>query len=178
MKTWNIIFATLVIFTAGIFTGALLVITSERAHNCRPPAAPVPTQAQPETPPPSPAASSPTQRLTLPFGINPKHKTSKDFLDRLDTELKLTPEQHTQVEKIITDGQQHAAQIWSTVAPQIREEVRTAREQIRATLTPEQRVRFEELMKMRPAKTPETAAPTATTNPPDATNLPAELPAR
>jgi Spy/CpxP family protein refolding chaperone len=178
VKTWNVILATLVIFTAGIFTGALLVIISERAHAHphRAQAALVAGRTEPST-----NAVREPARLALPFGISAKRGTPKDFLDRLDSELKLTPEQHAQIKKILDDGQQHAAQIWQTIAPQIREEMKSAREQIRELLTPEQRARFEELMKFRPPKGPETPLSGGlSTNPPagPATNPPAETPAK
>ena len=178
MKTWNVIFATLVIFTAGIFTGALLVIISERAHNHphRPLAALVSSRMEPST-----NAVREPARLTLPFGISAKRGTPKDFLDRLDSELQLTPDQHAQIEKILDDGQQHAAQIWQTIAPQIRQEMKATRDQIRELLTPEQRARFEELMRPRPPKGAEIPpAGGLPTNAPagPSTNPPAEVPAK
>jgi Spy/CpxP family protein refolding chaperone len=147
VKTWNVILATLVIFVAGIITGAGLVMFAGARHNHprRLPAPPAPEAVA------APATNAPA-RLVLPFGISAKRPTPKDFLSRLDSELKLTPDQYAQIEKILTDGQQRAAQLWQTIAPQIRDDMKSAREQIRQTLKPEQRARFEELMKFRPSK--------------------------
>lgn len=181
MKTWNVILATLVIFTAGIATGALLVIITERAQN-HPHrlAALLPGHSQTSTNAPREPA-----HLVLPFGISARRGTPKEFLDRLDTELKLTPDQHAQIEKILDDGQQQAAQLWQTIAPQIREGMKSTREKIRDTLTSDQRVRFEELMRSRPPKGQEAPPPVQSitnsiTNPPagPATNAPAETPAK
>ena len=178
MKTWNVILATLVIFTAGIATGALLVILTGRAYNH--PHHPLAAfmSGHPQTSTNAPRESA---HLVLPFGISAKRGTPKEFLDRLDNELKLTPDQHAQIQKILDDGQQRAAQIWQTIAPQMREEMKAAREQIRDTLTPDQRVRFEELMRARPPKGQGVPPPAESmTNPPagPATNPPAETPAK
>ena len=61
------------------------------------------------------------------------------------------------------------------------EEMKAAREQIRDTLTPDQRVRFEELMRARPPKGQGVPPPAESmTNPPagPATNPPAETPSK
>jgi len=61
---------------------------------------------------------------------------SKDFLQRLDTELRLNKDEHEAVQKIISDGQN-----------QMRKVLQDARLEIREVLTPQQRDQFDELMK-------------------------------
>jgi Spy/CpxP family protein refolding chaperone len=77
---------------------------------------------------------------------------SNQFLQRLDAELHLTPEQRDAIQKIITDGQNlmHKTML-------------DARLEIREQLTPEQRSQFDELVKRPPHR------------PPNATNAPPVL---
>jgi Spy/CpxP family protein refolding chaperone len=92
---------------------------------------------------------------------------SKEFVQKLDDALKLTPEQRDAIEKIIADGQEKNHEIWTNITPQIRKVMQDARQQIREQLTPDQRKKFEELLKQfrlqhRPPSTnsPPTIAPT------------------
>src|SRR5208283_2795793 len=66
---------------------------------------------------------------------------NKQFLQRLDEELHLAPDQHDAVQKIITDGQN-----------QMHKLVQDARLEIREVLTPDQRKQFDELVKRPPRK--------------------------
>jgi len=61
---------------------------------------------------------------------------SKEFLQRLDGDLRLTKDQHEAVQKIIDDGQNS-----------VRKAVQDARLEIREVLTPEQRKAFDEMVK-------------------------------
>ena len=61
---------------------------------------------------------------------------SKQFLQRLEEELQLTPEQHDAIQKSISEGQN-----------QIRKVIQDSRLEIRALLTPEQEKQFDVLMK-------------------------------
>jgi Spy/CpxP family protein refolding chaperone len=67
---------------------------------------------------------------------------SKAFLQRLDDELHLAPDQHAAIQKIIGDGQN-----------QMRKVIQDSRLEIREVLTPDQRKQFDELMK-RPFRKP------------------------
>jgi hypothetical protein len=98
--------------------------------------------------------SSPALSSTRP----PPQVLSKDFLQRLDGELRLTKDQHEAVQKIIGDGQN-----------EMRKVIQDSRLEIREVLTAEQRDQFDELMK-RPFHKPifSTNAP-----PPAVSNAPA-----
>ncbi len=123
MNTWKIVFATLVIFVAGVVTGGLVVSYAERSQPKRHRVTP--------------------QKIsnTMPKGLR------LDFLQNLDREIALTPEQRSRIEKIISEGQERNRQIWNRVTPDIRREMQVTRDRIRATLEPGQIPRFEELMK-------------------------------
>ena len=79
---------------------------------------------------------------------------SKQFLQRLDEDLQLTPEQHEAIQKIINDGQN-----------QMRKVVQDARLEIREVLTAEQRKEFDELVK-RPFRKPLFGTNAPTVSPP------------
>jgi len=148
VKIWKVILATLVIFGTGVVTGGLLVGVIGRI-NVHPRFAPLLDHAAHATPT-GPTANP--DRVVLPMGTPPRRALSKEFLERLNRELKLSPEQRQQVEEILTTGQEHTKAIWEKVAPEMRAEMKETREQIRAVLSPEQNARFQELMKARPAK--------------------------
>ncbi len=157
MNTWKITLATLVIFGAGVITGGLLVSYSDRAwRQPRRPALQVANE-RPLTANPGPREN----RLPVPLN----GPLRRDFLDRLDAELKLSPEQRNRIEKIISDGQEKAKESWLQIEPDIRQELRRTRERIRVELSAEQQVRFEDLLRQRP-RAPLRPAPRerATTN--------------
>lgn len=153
MNTWKVILATLVIFTTGIVTGGLLVSYADHARqknrrltpweavrppvNARLPVAPNPRDASPRLP-------------LLPN--RPPRGLSLEFLEKLDAQIQLTPQQRERIEKIIAEGQQRNKDHWERVAPEWRREMAETQRRIREELTPAQRTRFEELMKQsRPA---------------------------
>ena len=156
MNTWKVILATLVIFVAGVVTGGLLVSYADRAQqknrrflprdNVRLPANANPSAfGSPRDPRESPRLPNPLQNR-MPRGV------SMEFLQKLDSEVRLTAEQHERIEKIIAAGQLRNKELWERVAPEMRREIAETQKRIREELTPEQRVRFEELMKQsRPA---------------------------
>lgn len=151
MNTWKVIFATLVIFVAGVVTGGLLVSYSDRAQQkhhrfwLRELASRRPDTKQPAATPRE-AFSPPKLSSALPQGLR------LDFLQNLNREIQLTDEQRSRIEKIITEGQERNKQLWNRVLPEMRREMQEAKERIRAVLTPEQVKRFEELMKQRPQR--------------------------
>ena len=120
MSTWKVILATMVIFTAGMLTGGVMI------HHF----------AKRPSPPP------PFQPMVL----------RKEFLGRMDRELRLTPLQHERIEKIMTESQERTRLLWELVGPEMRDEVMHVREDIREELRPEQHAKFEELMKQRPRR--------------------------
>jgi Spy/CpxP family protein refolding chaperone len=117
VKIWKFILATVVIFAAGAFAGGMWV------KSFAPPAAPSPK-------PPIP-------------GI----LTQQRFQARLKTELKLTPEQTNRVDRIFADSNGRIKIIWDLLGPEVQKERQVVYENIRAELTPEQREKFEQLLK-------------------------------
>ncbi len=132
MNNWKviltIIFATVLIFGAGVFTGGIVANLVKPSHNKK-------TQ-HPETMAPSTSVSAaPTDAMTKSNARLPEI-LSRPFLQRLDEELHLTPDEREAVQKIISEGQN-----------QMRKVVQDSRLEIRELLTPEQRKQFDELVK-------------------------------
>jgi hypothetical protein len=149
-NTWKIIFATAVIFAAGAVTGGLLVnftlggrgpraerMQMQRAMNWQP------------------GAGEMVRRGTNE--IRPMLEQQRmDFVLRVQRELRLNPQQRERIEAIVRDSQERTKEFWERNQPDLRRMVQEAREKIRAELTPEQRTRFEELVKQqRPARAAE-----------------------
>ena len=161
MNTWKVILATLAIFVAGIVTGPVLVNYAHRTQqkNNRAIAREVISHRAEIKPPVNPRGEPgrpPNVPGKLPQGLR------MDFLKNLDREVLLTPAQRTQIEAIVKEGQERNQQIWNRVLPDLRKEMQESKERIRAVLTPEQRVQFEELMRQRPVnRTPEPGRPDA-----------------
>jgi hypothetical protein len=136
VNSWKIILATVVIFGAGVFTGGLLVSNVEHAHwkNSRRPAATNSVASLSISNfVSSSGTNSPAARPRLPDILN------KQFLQRLDEELHLAPDQRDAIQKIITEGQNL-----------MRKTMQDARLEIREQLTADQRAQFDDLVK-RPA---------------------------
>lgn len=125
MNIWKVIFATVVIFGAGVITGGMLV---NYVHNSHPPAL-----SSPEARPP---ATNPVVRLPEAPKLKAVEFLSHQFLQRLDEELHLSPNQHEAIQKIVGEGQ-----------IQVHKVIQDARLEIREVLTPEQRKSFDELVK-------------------------------
>lgn len=141
MNTWKVILATLVIFGAGVVTGALLVKNSQHASQ-----AAVQPPRNPELRPEADARGT-----NRPSGGPKMPGMRRDFLKNLDRELALTTEQRGRIEKILCEGQECTKQLWDKVEPQVRAEWNRVKEAIRAELTDEQKEKFDEFMK-RPHK--------------------------
>ena len=156
MKIWKVILATLVIFSAGVLAGARLV-EMRHAHFPRQPGQSVQPDGKccgktgrPDSTVayPAPHGTNRDTRLAIPLGIRlPGRNVNKEFLERLDQDLNLAPDQRKQIEKILEESQKQNREIWKQIEPAIREEMKKSREEIRLALTPEQAARFEELMK-------------------------------
>ncbi len=124
MRVWRVILATLVIFGAGVITGALVV-------NLR-----YPVEAR--LLPPKAATTSPPLQIQR-----------REFLLRMKRELHLRAEQQQHIEQIIHESQQRTKPLWDQVAPQMQAELRAVKEKIRSELDAEQAAKFEELFKPR-----------------------------
>ncbi len=120
VSPWKVILATLVIFIAGLVTGAIGV-----------------------------------QRLLKPGGPRPRAEVVHPWMLRdgfraeLERRLQLTLEQSERIERITREGQERVREISSLVTPEIQAELKAVREEIRETLTPEQRAKFEEMLRTR-----------------------------
>lgn len=154
MNNWKVIFATVVIFAAGVLAGGLLVNHVQ----------------QPDYRVPHKTAAAPVSHAPATNGVGRPADSakprlpevlSKQFLQRLDENLQLGPEQHEVIQKIINEGQN-----------QMRKVIQDARLEIREVLTPAQRKQFDDLVK-RPLRKSvvNPNAPVPPANPP-ATNAP------
>jgi len=150
VNTWKVILATLVIFAAGVVTGGLLVNHVERVRSRpRPNWRTLVTETSPrpiEPGSPRETGRPPGVPAALPQFLR------KEFLERLDREVNLTPDQRERIEQIIREGQERNRQFWERVSPELRKAIVEARKQIQAALRPDQRARFDELMKQRPQR--------------------------
>jgi hypothetical protein len=121
VNTWKVILATMVIFATGVITGGIVVdrvIQRSKPHHA--------------------TASKPPGSLG---------GTRVDFLRKAERELNLTVEQREQADKLISGSQERMKKLMEPVNPKVREELQRTRDEFRAILTPEQRSRFEELVK-------------------------------
>jgi Spy/CpxP family protein refolding chaperone len=136
----TIMVATVLIFGAGVFTGGMLVDYVKQPHGKsfkRTAAVPTGTNAALAVATNSSSSNAPASKpAKVPEFL------SKEFLQRLDADLKLTKEQHEAVKKIIEEGQNS-----------VRKAVQDARLEIREALTPAQRQAFDDLVK-RPFRHP------------------------
>jgi hypothetical protein len=120
VKVWKVILAALVIFAAGVVTGGLTVRLKVQE--------------------PAPAANAP--------GLGPLRQRG-ELLDRMQRQLYLSAAQREHIEKILRESHDRMKQIWDSIAPQAQEERRRVNDLIRAELQPEQKKRFEEMLKSR-----------------------------
>ncbi len=148
MNYWKVILATVVIFGAGVLTGGLLVNYVTHPHSKNPRRPPANVAARPSTNNAAPGRSPelPAPRMAERMG--------KQFVQQLNDTLKLTPEQREKIGKIISNGQDRNHEIWTNVAPKMRAVMQEVNQQIRAELTQEQLVQFEELLKRPPQRRP------------------------
>jgi Spy/CpxP family protein refolding chaperone len=124
VKVWKVILATIVIFATGVVTGALL------SKSNTPAPAPLPQQQ------PRPAAAP------VPSWI-----VQERFLQLMKRELTLTPEQVSKLESVFADSRERMQILMDLINPELQAEKREVADRIRAELTPEQRTRFEQLIK-------------------------------
>jgi hypothetical protein len=126
VNSWKVILATMVIFGTGVVTGGLLV------QHARPGGVRHPQRAS--------GAVHATQ--PSPAGV-----IRIEFLRRMERELDLAPAQREPIDKILKDGQERTKKLMDTVEPRRREEFKRTIEEFRAVLTPEQRSRFDGVVK-------------------------------
>lgn len=135
MSPWKVILATVIIFAAGVMTGAFVVHKVQRPE-------------RPGFPPPH--ARPPQELMPTPWFAR------REFLDRMDHHLNLDKEQHDRIAKILQASQERTRAIVRRVNPEIQEELHHVRRQILAELTPEQAKKFDELQHLlrRPQRPP------------------------
>ena len=134
MNNWKVIFATVVIFGAGVITGGVLV---DYVQHC-------PSKTVCKEPVKKPAvqpAAAATNVAVLPAVESERpprlpEVLSKQFLLKLDEGVHLTVAQREAAQKIIAESQNL-----------MRKTLQDARLEIRELLTTEQRKQFDELMK-------------------------------
>ncbi len=139
MNSWKVIptivFATVLIFGAGVFTGGMLVDYVKQAHP-----RPMVRRNLVAAATNSVAVTNSVASASKP--VKPPEILTKEFLQRLDGDLHLKKEQHEAIQQIFSEGQNA-----------IRKVLQDARLEIREVLTPEQRTQFDELVK-RPFRKP------------------------
>ena len=123
MKVWKVILATLVIFAAGFATGFMLTRDNTTQQNA--------TKKVVEQPvsPPDPVI------------------VQERFLRRMKQELNLTPDQTNHLDKIFAESRERMRILMDLIEPEWRAELRDVREKIVAELNPDQRRKFDEMLK-------------------------------
>jgi hypothetical protein len=165
VNSWKIIFPTIVIFGVGVVTGALLIkqFDNKLEGKSKPVAAsPVLTNS----------LSNMQVRREPPAGMDQRRI---DFMRNVSSNLNLSAEQRIHVDDILHDGQERIRKLWDDFNPKTREELNDVRSKIVAQLAPEQKLKFDELLK-RPARKPDESS---TNRPPreikrNATNAPSQ----
>ena len=147
MNTWKVILATLVIFGAGVVTGALVVKQSHRA----PWRSAFLSGSQPKPQPSQPGEISPRGTNRMSNAPGPLMGLRRDLVKSLGGELELTDTQRENIDKILAEGQEQTRKIWEPVAPQMKQVWSRIKNDIRAQLTDEQKKHFDDYMK-RPRK--------------------------
>lgn len=139
MSIWKVIFATLVIFGAGVVTGVL-------GYNrfCAPALA---TTAGVEAAAPQSPINPWLHVGKQAQGTNNPAKVKNDFVARFGKQLELTSEQSIRIEQILADSQKRTKEISDGIAPFLREEVRHTRELIRTELTADQSRKYDEMVR-------------------------------
>jgi len=77
-------------------------------------------------------------------GRGPGHGAGPFFLERLERQLELTPEQSRQVEAILEESHREATELHEEMLPRVQAQLEQTRQRILEVLTPEQRQKFEE----------------------------------
>ena len=130
MLPWRPIAAALVIFAAGVVSGAM-GMQLYRAKVQQPPPTRLPGG------PPSPWLS---QRM--------------DFMRRMGDRLGLSEQQRQRIDEILRESQQRSRELWEPLAPKFKEEMERTKKLIDAELTAEQREKAEIIQRERPPGMP------------------------
>lgn len=117
----------MVIFGAGVITGGFSVARFSARNGTHP----LPAQAH----------RPPTFAVPNVGGVR------VEFLRKLQRELDLSAEQRREVDRILAQSQDRTRKLMEPIAPQLRQEVQSARERFRAILTAPQKERFDAMLK-------------------------------
>ncbi len=126
MNSWKAILATMVIFGAGVLTGALIVqfvTTTDSSRRQKP------------------GFGARSAEFGSPGGMR------LEFLRRMQPYLDLTADQQEHIDKILKQSQERTRKLMEPVSPQLRQEVQRAKAEFREALTAVQQARFDELLK-------------------------------
>ena len=88
-------------------------------------------------------------RLLQPARFQPPNPAllREDFVRRMATEVKLSPQQRERILKVVHDSQDRVKELYGLISPEMTEEMQFVRETIRVELDPEQEKRFDEFMR-------------------------------
>lgn len=160
MNAWKVILPTLVIFIAGILTGAMLVTFAAR-HGMG-------------------MDRQTLQRTTLPpnsqHPMNMMEARMRDLVRRMEKDLELTPEQRQHVETLVTVSQERTRELWKPVAPAFNKEFQHLKTEIRDQLNEDQKSKFDKIFRPRGAmerRHPELDSTNPDVSKPVITNAPA-----
>ncbi len=121
MKPWKVILAAVLLFAAGVATGAAGARIRTRAT----------------------VRAELAKRGPLP----PIARQRFDFLRRAQRDLNLSEAQKARIDAKVKASQDRFRKLWEPISPQARMEFDLLREQIREELSPEQQQRFDQLLK-------------------------------
>lgn len=155
VSIWKIITASLLIFAAGVMTGALSVGIAGSASKRKASDRRVRTevvQAVVPVLPSAPQATVLTSDLTPPNLVTPglpsPGSARLELFRRMDRAMALNPGQRERIGQLVDDTEKRLRELWSPVAPEAQRVVRELRRQIQEeVLTPEQRPAFERFLK-------------------------------
>jgi hypothetical protein len=141
VSPWKVILATMVIFACGVITGAMVSRTVGMRSQERPLA----------------AATNAASRMAAGPVLQMQRAA---FFKRMDKELDLSPGQRDAIGKILKASQERTQPLWDQIAPQMRDELKQVRVEIRGVLSPDQWKEFGEMMRgnRKPGAAPPTNA--------------------
>ena len=79
-----------------------------------------------------------------------------EYVTYLAQELQMSPQQRVAISNLVHESQERVRTLYDFIGPDLREEIRLTREEIRALLTPEQQRKFDELPRKLPRRTDRT----------------------
>jgi hypothetical protein len=97
------------------------------------------------------SAGAVTGRLSLKLESAKPRATQKtspprehgDLVERMQRDLELTPDQRKRIEHILAESQDRVKKLCDSINPQVHDEYRKVRENIRAELTPPQQEKYD-----------------------------------